>query len=143
MNANVNTHLSEMLLRTANILMNKDRLFGNLRGAPHQWGRFRRKLAKTPPPVSNTTPNPKEPKDNHLLQCPSCGNQYNHIRKIETINGDDDYKAGWDGKGDLLVISFNCEENCRWDLCIGFHKGLNFMFTRIKHTTKKNTAETS
>ena len=62
MNANVNTHLSEMLLRTANILMNKDRLFGNLRGAPHQWGRFRRKLAKTPPPVSNTTPNPKEPK---------------------------------------------------------------------------------
>jgi len=36
-------------------------LFGNLRGAPHQWGRFRRKLAKTPPPVSNTTPNPKEP----------------------------------------------------------------------------------
>lgn len=62
--------------------------------------------------------------------CPLCGDEYQHAGDPRTIPGNDNYEAGWPGRGDLLVIPFRGECGHRWELCFGFHKGSSHVFAR-------------
>ena len=45
----------------------------------------------------------------------------------------DHYKA-WEGRGHCIVIPIEGECGHVWNICIGFHKGQNFMFVDIVTT---------
>lgn len=75
------------------------------------------------------------------IMCPICDFNYNHVRAMETIPGNDNYEAGWTGRGDLIVIQMECESGHKWELCIGFHKGQNFIFARKAKRRKKAKVE--
>ena len=64
------------------------------------------------------------------ILCPYCDFDYNHTGTIKTIESHDDYAAGWWGRGDLIVIAMQCEEQHMWEMCIGFHKGNLYTFAR-------------
>jgi hypothetical protein len=60
-----------------------------------------------------------------------CGYDYNHQDDPpRLVAGLDSYKAGWGGRGDLLEIPFDCENGCKWFLCLGFHKGKMAIFCK-------------
>jgi hypothetical protein len=65
------------------------------------------------------------------LQCPFCDLEYVQFGRPYQIDGQDNYKAGWGGRGDLLVIPFYGECGSRWELCFGFHKGSTDSFLRV------------
>lgn len=77
-----------------------------------------------------------------LIHCPVCGFEYNHFgfpdedersgdyKVAYIVKGNDDYKAGWGGRGDMLVIPLWCENWHSWELCFGFHKGYILAFAR-------------
>ena len=69
--------------------------------------------------------------------CPLCQFHCTHTDGVRTVRGDDDHKAGWGGRGDLVVVSMWGECGHRWELCIGFHKGNQAIFTRV-HTTESS-----
>jgi hypothetical protein len=69
-------------------------------------------------------------KDESTIQCPVCGFEYNRITNIEKIKGNDNYKAGWGGRGDLTVIKIRGECGHDWEICFGFHKGQILAFSR-------------
>jgi len=75
--------------------------------------------------------------DASVIECPLCKDGFNHIKGTTTISGDDDYKAGWWGRGDLTVISMECESGHKWELCLGKHKGNVYMFGRKSKRTRK------
>lgn len=62
------------------------------------------------------------------MNCPICGFEYVHFGKPTYKSGEDDYKAGWGGRGDLITIPMHCEDGCEWELSLGFHKGQVFPF---------------
>lgn len=74
------------------------------------------------------------------IECPKCGCENCHVlgarnlRGYETDRAPDDLPCtgdvGWAGRGDGVVVEMCCESGCAWQLCIGFHKGDAFMFTR-------------
>jgi hypothetical protein len=64
------------------------------------------------------------------LKCPVCGEENNHISSVEQVDGQDHYRAGWDGRGDLIILRYKCEQSHVWEYCIGFHKGHNYVFKR-------------
>lgn len=64
------------------------------------------------------------------ILCPVCKFNYNHLRTIDTEDSSDKYLASWWGRGNLLVMDMECEEGHDWQLCIGYHKGQMYMFTR-------------
>lgn len=39
--------------------------------------------------------------------------------------------AEWEGRGSILVVPVICECRHKYDLCIGFHKGENYLFARV------------
>jgi hypothetical protein len=71
-----------------------------------------------------------------IMACPICHDLYNHFREFRTIDSEDDYKAAWGGRGDLQILTFNCESGHEWELCIGFHKGYNYIFCRAEQITE-------
>jgi hypothetical protein len=63
--------------------------------------------------------------------CPVCGHKNNHLgSKPQTIDGKDNYEAGWGGRGDLAVIPIDGECGHVWEMCLGFHKGDVVVFVR-------------
>ena len=70
---------------------------------------------------------------------------YTHLEGVTLEKGEDDYKATWWGRGDLLVMTFQSELTAKpFDICIGFHKGQNYMFSREhKNPTVKTLLESS
>ncbi len=64
------------------------------------------------------------------LRCPVCQDAYQRTGSPFTIHGMDDYKAGWGGRGDLLIIPVEGECGHAWELCLGFHKGMTVAFAR-------------
>lgn len=70
------------------------------------------------------------------ILCPVCRFNYNHTHGVREIPGNDGYEAGWWGRGDLIVIDMTCENGDKWELCIGFHKGNQFIFARIPAEAK-------
>ncbi len=63
------------------------------------------------------------------LLCPVCCFNYNHAQRPKIVHGKDAYKAGWCGRGDLILIPFAGECGHHWILAIGFHKGEQTVFT--------------
>lgn len=64
--------------------------------------------------------------------CPVCGFDYGHVGEIQILQSDH-YKA-WEGRGHCIVIPIEGECGHVWNICIGFHKGQNFMFVDIVTT---------
>jgi hypothetical protein len=68
----------------------------------------------------------------YMMVCPVCKDTYSHQYKIEEVDGQDDYRAGWGGRGDLTVISYFGECGHQWEICLGFHKGQTYAFVNIR-----------
>lgn len=65
------------------------------------------------------------------LVCPVCGFEYvAFVGRPQFISGNDNYEALWPGRGDLIIIPFECEEGHRFSIKIGVHKGITY--TRIE-----------
>jgi hypothetical protein len=58
--------------------------------------------------------------------CPFCGFEYVHIENCEYRKGNDNHEAHPSIRGDFVEIKFWCENDHRWFLCFGFHKGYTF-----------------
>jgi hypothetical protein len=65
------------------------------------------------------------------LRCPVCGSSYQRTGEPEFIPGSDAYRAGWGGRGGLLIIPVRGECGHGWEMCFGFHKGETATFVRI------------
>lgn len=59
------------------------------------------------------------------VNCPVCGWDYVHFRDPMIIESDD-YTA-WSGRGSAIRIPMYCEDGCKWELRIGFHKGNSYL----------------
>lgn len=66
-----------------------------------------------------------------VLACPLCAYNYQHVESSRKIDSNDDYTAGWGGRGDLLVVKIRGECESEWECCFGFHKGDTVFFARI------------
>lgn len=60
-----------------------------------------------------------------LLGCPTCGFEYVHFGSPEEITCDD-YSA-WSGRGGCVRLPMWCENEHKWVLRIGFHKGYSVL----------------
>lgn len=69
--------------------------------------------------------------DASKILCPVCGGTYSHLMHTETKEGCDKGLA-WQGRGDCHVIEFKGECGHNWALCVGFHKGENFLFMTVR-----------
>lgn len=74
------------------------------------------------------------------LKCPVCKGIENHPEPPYMIDGNDDYKAGWHGRGDLMVTPFWGECGSQFQLCVGFHKGNAPLFIRVVKSCKPHGA---
>ncbi|SOD42389.1 hypothetical protein SAMN06298226_2728 [Nitrosovibrio sp. Nv4] len=74
--------------------------------------------------------------DVRKLLCPVCSGSYNHMEPSYLKDGGDNYDAKWGGRGDLTVVPMWGECGSKWEVCIGFHKGESFMFTRVSQSCK-------
>ena len=77
-------------------------------------------------PVLDATP------DGAAVLCPCCGDYNQHVGDPHVIDGEDDYRAGWGGRGDLVLVPFWGECGSEWDICFGFHKGSTEAFVRVR-----------
>jgi hypothetical protein len=66
----------------------------------------------------------------HKVVCPVCGFDYAHLIGTRLVSGNDNYAAGWGGRGDLVAVHFEGECGHDWEICFGFHKGQTFTFVR-------------
>lgn len=69
------------------------------------------------------------------LVCPVCGFEYTHLKAAYNILGNDNWEANWGGRGDLMVLEFQCEELHDFQVCFGFHKGCHSVFVRASEET--------
>lgn len=60
----------------------------------------------------------------------------NHPGKPVVVAGNDEYAAGWNGRGDLIVIPMACENGHGYEVCLGFHKGGAHAFLRDLKVTQ-------
>ncbi|PQV64447.1 hypothetical protein B1R32_105129 [Abditibacterium utsteinense] len=65
------------------------------------------------------------------IRCPICEFEYQHCENPQVIDGKDDYKANWDGRGNLIVIPVWGECGSKWEICFGSHKGYTAAFVRL------------
>ena len=75
------------------------------------------------------------------LVCPVCKFEYQHPGKPMVVDGQENYAAGWWGRGSLTILPFESECGTKWELCFGFHKGNVFSFTRIIELCCKSREE--
>jgi len=68
---------------------------------------------------------------NMVVKCPVCGDEHVRVTDTRGVQGHDNYKAGWWGRGDLDVIKFRGECDHEFELCFGFHKGNVSVFCRV------------
>lgn len=74
--------------------------------------------------------------ESRLLTCPVCSFDYTHVDTPYIKDGADNYKAGWNGRGDLAVVPLWSECGSKWQVRIGFHKWQSVIFTRILESCK-------
>jgi len=67
----------------------------------------------------------------NAICCPVCGFDYSHQAGEITILSSDNYRA-WAGRGEVIVIPFEGECGHKWKLCIGYHKGQNYIFNEVE-----------
>lgn len=65
------------------------------------------------------------------VRCPLCGYVDQDMGLPALVPGEDNYKAGWGGRGDLIVIPMKGYCGHKWDICFGFHKGRVAAFARV------------
>lgn len=65
------------------------------------------------------------------LKCPLCDSEYQHTSTPYLVSGFDRGRAGWGGRGDLLVIPMTSECGSLWELCLGSHKGKTAVFVYV------------
>lgn len=70
------------------------------------------------------------------IRCPVCGCEYQHCLTPQVVDGQDNYKADWGGRGDLTVIPVWGECGSKWEICFGFHKGITSTFVRLIKSCK-------
>ena len=68
----------------------------------------------------------------HIIRCPVCNFEYNHIGTPIVEKGNDNYESSSGLRGDMLIIPFRCEENHEWSICFPHHKGYTFIFMRTE-----------
>ncbi len=74
--------------------------------------------------------------DNAMV-CPCCGYNYTHIDRVFTRLGRDEHEAGiyegtrqegtTDSRRSALVVVFDCEAGCKFEVVIQQHKGMNYV----------------
>lgn len=67
------------------------------------------------------------------IVCPVCADPYTHFERPAMMLGGDDYLA-WEGRGDAITIPMWCEQDHKWELILGFHKGMTYVFAKLKDT---------
>lgn len=67
------------------------------------------------------------------LTCPQCGSLEQLTGTPFELDSSDSYGAGWDGRGNLLIVPIEGECGHKWDFCFGFHKGQTVVFARQTH----------
>ena len=70
------------------------------------------------------------------VKCPECGFEYQHFEDPYIKNSNDNYEAGWGGRGDLLVVPMWGECGSKWEICLGFHKGQTGAFINLIKSCK-------
>lgn len=65
------------------------------------------------------------------VKCAVCGHEYVHVVYMREVPGNDNYAAGWWGRGNLNVIGFEGECGHEFEVCFGFHKGNVHVFGRV------------
>lgn len=65
----------------------------------------------------------------NLIRCPVCGHNNSHTGDAKFLSSDE--RKAWDGRGSCITIEFEGECGHEWNLCIGYHKGENFVFNDI------------
>lgn len=64
------------------------------------------------------------------LLCPVCYDQLIHTQSPRVLSGEDNYKAGWGGRGNLISIPMWCENGHSFKICLGSHKGETVIYIR-------------
>jgi len=70
------------------------------------------------------------------LKCPECGHNNQHLLQPHFVSGNDNYEAGWNGRGDLVIVPIESECGSNWEICLGFHKGTTSSFVRLGRSCK-------
>ena len=65
-----------------------------------------------------------------ILVCPICQYDHTHIGTPKVVDSQDNYKA-WVGRGDKIVLPVESECGSEFQICFGYHKGQNFIYTEI------------
>lgn len=71
------------------------------------------------------------------VTCPVCGFDYVHFEQPEYRGSNDISGVAWSGRGDAIYIPMWCENDHKWNLVFGFHKGYTFTYTEVTETSKK------
>lgn len=71
-----------------------------------------------------------------LISCPVCGCTFNHLQVNgchfpKDEHGDENYYPHWEGRGDAVVIAYQCEEGHDWNFVMGFHKGSYWTYGEV------------
>lgn len=67
-------------------------------------------------------------RDDWEIHCPICGNQYTHLSgEPSKAKGNDNYEAGFWGRGDAIRFNMYCEDGHSWTVRFGFHKGNTYL----------------
>lgn len=70
------------------------------------------------------------------LECPVCHENYVHLdgKKVTVDPGNDSYESlGRIVRGDVLSVPFFCENDHKFEVCFGEHKGFIFIWARRIH----------
>lgn len=62
-------------------------------------------------------------RDQSLIKCPKCECENTHIYRADIIDSNDDYDARSQFKGGVAIIKMYCENEHRFNIGIGEHKG--------------------
>lgn len=73
-----------------------------------------------------------------MLKCPFCGDGYVHAGAPYVERSPSDYGNNWWGRGQLIRIPFEGECGSEWDLCIGQHKGNEYIFVSLQKSCKRD-----
>lgn len=79
---------------------------------------------------------------NTKILCPVCNFDYVHFNRPEYNSSDDVSGKAWAGRGDAVIIPMWCEDNHKWNLIIGHHKGSSFVYCELpKEVINFNTID--
>lgn len=73
------------------------------------------------------------------ISCPVCGFDNVHHNSVAfPLASNDDYRARQRVRGDVIVIPAHCEEGCKFNILLGFHKGFLRIWAEDRHSNPDN-----